>query len=60
MLFRSYEDFFNLDQKNPHTFEEELPSPEEALKKYETAMVQVKQIKNQLKDELAKILEGLK
>lgn len=51
---------YNLDQKNPHTSEEELPSPEEALKKYETAMVEVQQIKNQLKDELAKILEGLK
>lgn len=51
---------YNLDQKNPYTEEEELLSPEEAWEKYEAAVAKVQEVKNQLKDELAKILEGLK
>lgn len=51
---------YNLDQKNPHTEEEELLKPEEALAKYEVAVAKVQQVKDQLKEELEKIFEGSK
>ncbi|MGX1447695.1 type I restriction enzyme M protein [Bacillus sp. 153480037-1] len=52
---------YNLDIKNPHATVEELLDPEEALQQYMDSVEQVKQAKQQLVDELMKILkEGSK
>ncbi|PMC35737.1 hypothetical protein CJ195_18335 [Bacillus sp. UMB0899] len=48
---------YNLDIKNPHATEEELLDPEEALQQYLSSVEQVKQAKQQLVDELSKILK---
>jgi type I restriction enzyme M protein len=52
---------YNLDIKNPHATEEELLDPVVALQQYMESVEQVKQAKQQLVDELSKILkEGSK
>jgi len=52
---------YNLDIKNPHLEDEELPEPKEALQQYLEAIEQVKQTKQMLVDELSSILkEGSK
>lgn len=51
---------YTLDIKNPHSEEDQLLCPEEALEKYEQSIQQVQEVKNLLKKELVAILEGMK
>ncbi|WP_445489843.1 type I restriction-modification system subunit M [Niallia sp. 03133] len=48
---------YNLDNKNPHSKEEELLEPEVALQKYLESVERVKEAKQQLVDELSAILK---
>ncbi|BCD31463.1 hypothetical protein BC30102_4499 [Bacillus cereus] len=51
---------YNLDFKNPYSEEEELLSPAEALEKYNRSLQQVQEVKENLRQELSSILEGIK
>lgn len=49
---------YNLDIKNPHTKEEELGGPEELLTQYLQIQEELRNVRNQLKNELMESLGG--
>lgn len=47
---------FNLDNKNPHSADEDNGDPEEILEKYNKLELEIKELQNKLKDELSEAL----